>query len=50
MPPPQDPDDDCVVWWCELQLSDPPRQVVEGGEWYVLKHYEYRDLKGKAHH
>lgn len=48
----QDPDDDCVVWWCDLQLGEPPRQIVELGEWYVLKHYAYRDQPegGHAHH
>lgn len=32
-----DPDDDNLVVWGILKAADPPRQFVEGGEFYVLK-------------
>jgi hypothetical protein len=32
-----DPDDDNLVVWGVLRESDPPRQFIEGGEFYVLR-------------
>eukprot|EP00195_Chlamydomonas_chlamydogama_P007258 CAMPEP_0202900392 /NCGR_PEP_ID=MMETSP1392-20130828/11443_1 /ASSEMBLY_ACC=CAM_ASM_000868 /TAXON_ID=225041 /ORGANISM="Chlamydomonas chlamydogama, Strain SAG 11-48b" /LENGTH=176 /DNA_ID=CAMNT_0049586773 /DNA_START=127 /DNA_END=657 /DNA_ORIENTATION=+ len=36
-----DPEDDNLVVWGILRESDPPRQFIEGGEFYVLKKVEY---------
>ena len=32
-----DPDDDSIVWWGVIEEGQPPRQIVEGGEFFVLK-------------
>ena len=36
-----DPDDENLVVWGILRESDPPRQFIEGGEFYVLKKVPY---------
>lgn len=36
-----DPEDDNLVVWGILRAGDPPRQLVEGGEYYVLKEVPY---------
>eukprot|EP00798_Chlamydomonas_sp_ICE-L_P029065 gene29065-32270_t len=36
-----DPDDDNIVVWGTLREHEPPRQFVEGGEFYVLKAMPY---------
>jgi cytochrome c oxidase subunit 5b len=35
-----DPEDDSLVIWGVLSESDPPRQFVEGGEFFVLQRVE----------
>lgn len=32
-----DPDDDSLVWWAVIEDGQPPKQIVEGGEFFVLK-------------
>ncbi len=32
-----DPDDENLVVWGIVRETDPPRQFIEGGEFYVLK-------------
>ena len=32
-----DPYDDSIVWWGNIHEGDPPKQIVEGGEFFVLK-------------
>lgn len=41
-----DPDDDSLVWWAMIEEGDGPRQIIEGGEYFVLK----RIPSGDAHH
>lgn len=36
-----DPEDETLVVWGILKDGEPPRQFVENGEFYVLKHVEY---------
>lgn len=40
-----DPDDDSLVWWGLIEDGQPPKQVIEGGEFFVLK-----KLPGQASH
>lgn len=32
-----DPNDDSIIWWAHIKEGEPPRQLVEGGEFFVLK-------------
>lgn len=32
-----DPEDDCLVIWDLIKADEPPKQIVEGGEYFVLK-------------
>ena len=32
-----DPADDSLVWWGTVREGEPPRQIIEGGEYFVLK-------------
>ena len=32
-----DPDDDSIVWWGLIEAGQPPKQIIEGGEFFVLK-------------
>lgn len=32
-----DPDDDSIIIWGIVKEGEPPRQIVEGGEYFVLK-------------
>lgn len=32
-----DPYDDSIVWWGTIEEGQPPKQLVEGGEFFVLK-------------
>ncbi|KAI3435026.1 hypothetical protein D9Q98_003078 [Chlorella vulgaris] len=32
-----DPDDDSLVWWGVIEDGQPPKQIIEGGEFFVLK-------------
>lgn len=32
-----DPDDDSTVWWGVIEEGQPPKQIIEGGEFFVLK-------------
>lgn len=32
-----DPDDDSIVIWGVIKENEPPKQLVEGGEYFVLK-------------
>ena len=36
-----DPDDENLVVWGIVRENDPPRQFIEGGEFYVLKKVPY---------
>lgn len=36
-----DPEDDTLVIWGILRENDPPRQLVEGGEFYVLQRVDF---------
>ena len=35
-----DPYDDSIVWWGNIHEGDPPKQIVEGGEFFILKRSE----------
>jgi cytochrome c oxidase subunit 5b len=35
-----DPEDDSTVWWGIIEEGQPPKQIVEGGEFFVLKKIE----------
>jgi cytochrome c oxidase subunit 5b len=41
-----DPDDDSLVWWGVIKDGEPPKQIIEGGEFFVLKKIE----GGGGHH
>ncbi|PRW33809.1 mitochondrial cytochrome c oxidase subunit 13 kD [Chlorella sorokiniana] len=41
-----DPDDDSLVWWGVIEDGQPPKQIIEGGEFFVLK----RVPATSAHH
>ena len=41
-----DPADDSIIWWGTIKEGEPPRQLVEGGEYFVLKRIE----GGGGHH
>ena len=43
-----DPDDDSIIWWGKVKEGEPPRQLVEGGEYFVLKRLD--DGGGHGHH
>lgn len=32
-----DPYDDSIIWWGHIEEGQPPKQLVEGGEFFVLK-------------
>ena len=32
-----DPDDDSLVWWGVIKDGEPPKQIIEDGEFFVLK-------------
>lgn len=32
-----DPNDDSIVWWGTVHEGQPPKQILEGGEFFVLK-------------
>ena len=32
-----DPYDDSIIWWGTVREGEPPKQLVEGGEYFVLK-------------
>lgn len=32
-----DPEDDCLVIWDLIKADEPPKQIIEGGEYFVLK-------------
>lgn len=32
-----DPEDDCLVVWGLIKANEPPRQLIDGGEYFVLK-------------
>lgn len=42
-----DPDDDSLVWWGVIKEGEPPKQIVEGGEFFVLKRLP---ASGGGHH
>jgi cytochrome c oxidase subunit 5b len=33
-----DPDDDCLVVWDIIKENEPPKQLIPGGDYFVLKH------------
>ncbi|KAK9823694.1 hypothetical protein WJX72_004673 [[Myrmecia] bisecta] len=33
-----DPYDDSIIWWDLIEDGQPPKQIVDGGEYFVLKH------------
>lgn len=43
-----DPADDSIVWWGTVREGEPPRQIIEGGEYFVLK--KISDGSGGGHH
>ena len=32
-----DPADDSIIWWGTIKEGEPPKQLIEGGEYFVLK-------------
>eukprot|EP01025_Chloroclados_australasicus_P008637 TRINITY_DN13125_c0_g2_i1.p3 TRINITY_DN13125_c0_g2~~TRINITY_DN13125_c0_g2_i1.p3 ORF type:complete len:100 (-),score=24.89 TRINITY_DN13125_c0_g2_i1:252-551(-) len=52
-----DPEDDCIVHWDVVKANEPPKQIIDGGEYFVLKTVapdRWMELpesfKGEAHH
>lgn len=52
-----DPEDDCLVIWDIIKANEPPKQIVEGGEYFVLQTTEPEawtgipeSFKGGSHH
>lgn len=43
-----DPDDDSLVWWGIIEDGQPPKQIIEGGEYFVLKRIAAPE--GEGHH
>ncbi len=43
-----DPDDDSLVWWGIIEAGEPPKQIIEGGEYFVL--VKDSDANESAHH
>lgn len=41
-----DPYDDSIIWWGTIKEGEPPRQIVEGGEFFVLKRTPEEDSHG----
>eukprot|EP01026_Neomeris_dumetosa_P072719 TRINITY_DN74140_c0_g1_i2.p4 TRINITY_DN74140_c0_g1~~TRINITY_DN74140_c0_g1_i2.p4 ORF type:complete len:170 (-),score=30.04 TRINITY_DN74140_c0_g1_i2:235-744(-) len=39
-----DPEDDCHTWWATLRVGDPPKQIFEGGEFFLLKQIQPPDF------
>ena len=42
-----DPYDDSLVWWDTIHAGQPPKQIIEDGEFFVLKKLEGG---GHGHH
>ena len=32
-----DPYDDSIIWWGSIKEGEPPKQIVSGGEFFVLQ-------------
>lgn len=41
-----DPEDDTLVIWGIIRAGEPPKQLVAGGEFFVLKKVEYVEKVG----
>lgn len=41
-----DPDDDSIIWWGNVKEGEAPKQIVEGGEYFVLE----KIAGGGSHH
>ncbi len=41
-----DPYDDSIIWWGTIEEGQPPKQIVETGEFFVLKKVEASDGHG----
>lgn len=42
-----DPYDDSIIWWGKIEADQPPKQIIEGGEYFVLRVLEE---SGDPHH
>ena len=42
-----DPYDDSIVWWDTIHAGQPPKQIIEDGEFFILKQLEGG---GHGHH
>ncbi|KAL3141747.1 hypothetical protein ABBQ32_004428 [Trebouxia sp. C0010 RCD-2024] len=41
-----DPYDDSIIWWGTIEEGQPPKQIVETGEFFVLKRVPESDGHG----
>jgi hypothetical protein len=41
-----DPYDDSIIWWGTIEEGQPPKQIVDTGEFFVLKKVEASDGHG----
>lgn len=41
-----DPYDDSIIWWGSIEEGQPPKQIVETGEFFVLKRVAESDAHG----
>ncbi len=41
-----DPYDDSIIWWGTIKEGEPPTQIVEDGEYFVLKRIPDSDAHG----
>ncbi|KAK9802673.1 hypothetical protein WJX73_004284 [Symbiochloris irregularis] len=32
-----DPYDDSIIWWGKIEVGQPPKQIIEGGEYFTLR-------------
>ncbi len=44
-----DPEDDSIVVWDFIKEGEPPKQIVENGEYFVLKKIENQEDHFKPH-
>ena len=43
-----DPYDDSIIWWGFIKEGEPPKQIIDDGEFFVLKRIE-DDSAGHGH-
>lgn len=44
-----DPYDDSIIWWGKIEVDQPPKQIIEGGEYFVLKQVSFAPASCLCH-